>query len=282
MMKLFAWTSAPNGRCSTQASGDSIPATAEPAESIPAESPNITPLDEIRARIDRYTVELDHEGTQQLAEIATAIEHDNFDEARRQMAALDWGLDLLEITHQIREILPPFIPAPPVTPPAPEPQAAARKTVPIFHVGTMNLCAWHPLLMPPEKELALSGVEVSPGVISLDQAIPLKAAHASSVAFQPENASVYESLKRFERFGYRLRAYIHSQPGLGPESTRPSGKDLETQRNLEKAYRCIGLIMNQEGYLRAFSADMAFDLSIYGDNVEVIDAAERVYKLRLA
>lgn len=209
-------------------------------------------------------------GERHLAATGRAFQAKQYAEAKLRLAAVDWGIDLLAIVDEVQVFPPDSLLEPP------------DRDGLAFHVGTMSLSTWHALLMPPEKELCLSGVAIDSDRCYLDQAIALKPSHASSVAFQPDSESIYQALKRFDSFGYSLRAFIHSHPGSGPDSTRPSGRDLETQRNLEGPYRCIGLIVNEEGYLRAFSVDLPFALSIHGKNVEVIDERQHLYRLHLS
>lgn len=230
---------------------------------------NANGLDAVRALLDRTTARLGADAQRHRDAFSHAWEADDIAEARRRLEAMSWEVDFLEIAAQWRAGLPTdTIPARPDD---------ARLAV---HVGTMSLCAWYRALMPPEKELALSGVEIGPGAIYLDQAIPLPG-RASRAHVDPDPEGVYQALTRFAGFGYHLRAYVHSQPGTGPDATQPSARDLATQRAVERTYRAIGLIMSEDGCLRAYSDRLAFAFSVYGDNIEVIDAAQHLYRLRL-
>jgi hypothetical protein len=217
------------------------------------------------------TIETLDTGTQRnLKLLDGAIQERRGEAARRSLDELSTQIELCESAWTLSSLVPAVASVTPVS-----------DGVSTYRIGMMSLCAWHRELMPPEKELALSGVEVRPGEYYLDQVVPLTG-RATAVTVEPDSESVYQALKRFQGFGYALRAYAHSQPGRGPEATRPSGRDLATQRALERHYRAIGLIFTEDGYLRAYSDQLPFRLAIYGTNYEVIDEEQHLYRLHLS
>lgn len=81
--------------------------------------------------------------------------------------------------------------------------------------------------------------------------------------------SSLRKLGDLERHGSVLCAYFHMHPGRGSGSTLPSPVDLTSQRRLEKGgYPVIGGIFSRDGYLRFFSDQNPFEVSISGKGVE--------------
>lgn len=68
--------------------------------------------------------------------------------------------------------------------------------------------------------------------------------------------------------GHCLVAMIHSHPGGGAGSNRPSGTDMHTQRLMEATSRCVGGIWARDGHLRFYSDKLTFDVEIVGSHVE--------------
>lgn len=199
--------------------------------------------------------------------LEVAREQGDFGAARAQLELLQANLDLTEVARDLARHAQSAVMS--VTKPAVDLS---------LHVGTLSLSDWYRTLLPPEKLIAISGVESAPGVCTLDYAIPLTG-EASGVTFKPDPESTYQVLSRLSASGHRLRAYAHSQPGNGAAATKPSARDRETQRALEAHYRVVGLIFSEDGYLRAYSERLTFDLTISGTNVEVIDRVAHVYRL---
>lgn len=258
-----------------------LPPAGSDASPPPVADNRSAALHEARANIQRVVTRLEDASCREFDAVDEALERRNFPDARRRLDVLnlllELNIDLVETADQLEGIVLPEQ----SRAPAPQPTPTEGVGVLTFVVGSMSFAGWHALLMPPEKELCLSGVEVTPGVFSLDQAIPIKPIRASTMGFQPDPESIYQALKRFGTFGYGLRAFIHSHPGTGSSSTRPSSRDLQTQRNLETRYRCIGLITNEEGYLRPFADQLPFKLTVYGQKVEMIDEQEQLYRIHL-
>jgi hypothetical protein len=83
------------------------------------------------------------------------------------------------------------------------------------------------------------------------------------------NVSSLHKLGDLERHGSLLCAYLHMHPGRGNASTSPSSVDLSCQRRLEKGgYPVIGGIFSRDGYLRFFSDQPLFDVSLSGKGVD--------------
>jgi len=91
---------------------------------------------------------------------------------------------------------------------------------------------------------------------------------------EPGYASVNDisslhKLEDLERHGSLLCAYLHMHPGRGSGSALPSSVDVACQRRLEKGrYPVIGGIYSRNGYLKFFSDQNPFEVSISGKGVE--------------
>jgi len=81
--------------------------------------------------------------------------------------------------------------------------------------------------------------------------------------------SSLHKLGDLERHGSLLCAYLHMHPGRGNGSTLPSSIDSSCQKRLEKGgYPVIGGIFSRDGYLRFFSDQLPFDVSLSGKGVD--------------
>jgi len=91
---------------------------------------------------------------------------------------------------------------------------------------------------------------------------------------EPGYASVNDisslhKLEDLDRHGSLLCTYLHMHPGRGSGSTLPSSVDTACQRRLERGgYPVIGGIYSRDAYLRFFSDQNPFDVSISGKGVE--------------
>lgn len=78
--------------------------------------------------------------------------------------------------------------------------------------------------------------------------------------------------------GEQLTCYFHTHPGSGPKANHPSAIDLATQDRYERGGYCvIGGIFSRDGYLRFFSKNLPFSISIGGKGVS--EVAQGLYKL---
>ncbi len=238
-------------------------ARATPGSDIAVTSPAMSRL----TMIARSTQLLEEDFTRHCQRLAAARQRHDFDVAHDSLQLLQANLDLSELTRDLAVAdWSAFAPS-------------RSTTVDLnLNVGTLTLSDWYHSLLPPEKLVAISGIETAPGMYTLDYAIPL-AGEASGVTFKPDPESTYQVLSRLSACGHHLRAYAHSQPGSGPGATKPSARDRETQRALETHYRVIGLVFSEDGYLRAYSEQLTFNLTISGTNVEVIDHDSHIYRL---
>ena len=88
----------------------------------------------------------------------------------------------------------------------------------------------------------------------------------------PEPTSQLLALKQLDKNKERLLATFHSHPGNGARATTPSSVDMSTQRGLEKnGYPAIGVIFSRDGYVRFYSANRLFQVTVSGVGVKQVD-----------
>jgi hypothetical protein len=102
----------------------------------------------------------------------------------------------------------------------------------------------------------------------------------SVVYAKGDQVSVNRALIYLYNHGHLLLNTWHIHPGRGSGANHPSGIDMDLHKRLESgSYPVVGAIFCREGYVRFFSYEREFKVSIYGSGVEVIDADESLFKL---
>jgi len=123
----------------------------------------------------------------------------------------------------------------------------------------------------------VTGIEVE-GVHVLDQWAELAHQRRSRLGVVADIPSTHNLLIKLEQFGHRFLAHFHSHPGNGPDTTHPSGIDLDFQRRLERAgHLALMAIFSRDGFVRIVRADHNYELDIYGKGVE--QHAPGIYRL---
>ena len=138
------------------------------------------------------------------------------------------------------------------------------------------------LFAEPDTEsiVYLTGLEVEENVRTLNRCLVLDHAVQSIVGAEADPEASFETLLELETSGHHLQAYAHNHPGTGKESTEPSPTDWENQQSLEDCgYDAIGLILTQDGYVRAFSNDPEFTIKVYGNHVQPVRTDRHVFRL---
>lgn len=88
----------------------------------------------------------------------------------------------------------------------------------------------------------------------------------------PELASQVRALMQLDKNEERLLSTLHSHPGNGVRATTPSNTDLSTQRGLEKnGYPAIGVVFSRDGYIRFYSVNRPFRVTVSGAGVKQVD-----------
>lgn len=123
----------------------------------------------------------------------------------------------------------------------------------------------------------VTGVQIE-DILTLDRLIPFYLAQKSAVYVKGDLVSSTACLIRMEELGHRLHAWFHIHPGESSDSIHPSSIDINQQKMLERGgYPVIGGIFSRDGFVRFFSIEREFEISVYGKGVEKI--GEKLYRL---
>lgn len=107
---------------------------------------------------------------------------------------------------------------------------------------------------------------------ALTRLVTFKLAQRSMAYAAPEFASQLQALKQLDENQERLLATFHSHTGVGPGCTDPSSTDISTQQGLEKnGYPAIGVVFSRDGYVRFYSVNRPFRVTVSGAGVRQID-----------
>lgn len=153
--------------------------------------------------------------------------------------------------------------------------------VPTFHVDTLTVSdCYQQLFADPTTEsiVYLTGITPAADVRLLNRCIPFAHAEQSATRAVGDPEASFDVLRELDRNGFQLLGYVHNHPGTGIGHTRPSNDDRAYQAWLEAAgYDAIGLILTEDGYVRAFSNDLTFTIEIHGNHVQRKD--EHLFQL---
>jgi hypothetical protein len=109
-------------------------------------------------------------------------------------------------------------------------------------------------------------------VCALTRLVTFELAQRSMAYAAPEFRSQLQALKQLDENKERLLATFHSHTGIGPGWTKPSGTDMSTQQGLEKnGYPAIGVVFSSDGYVRFYSVNRPFRVTVSGAGVRQID-----------
>lgn len=139
------------------------------------------------------------------------------------------------------------------------------------------------VLDEPEIEsiVYLSGMALDDGIRTINRVLEFEHEEQSAVTAVADPDAQFAALDELDRTGHQLLGHLHNHPGPGRTVPEPSGTDLEYQRDLEAlGYDSLGFIVTQNGWLRAFSADQAFDVTVHGDDINTHDRHEHTFKIR--
>jgi hypothetical protein len=103
----------------------------------------------------------------------------------------------------------------------------------------------------------------------------------SAFGAKAEQQAFTRACIELSQWGHALHGLFHSHPGTGPHATRPSpDKDLPTHQRLETGdYPLIGAIF-VPGYVRFFSTNRPFTVTIYGTGVTPVPGENNVFKIQ--
>jgi proteasome lid subunit RPN8/RPN11 len=128
----------------------------------------------------------------------------------------------------------------------------------------------------PESLHFVTGPQLGNKAI-LDRIIPLLLQTQTFIFARADSVAVRKALIYLSRCEHKLQGCFHIHPGVGIDSTIPSGIDLRLQETLDRGgYGAVSAIFSRDGYIRFYSS-LDFEIQIYGKGAEKIDA--RVYRI---
>ena len=131
-----------------------------------------------------------------------------------------------------------------------------------------------------EKMLLLSGILLEERGIVLVNRIHRPQLESSPAHVRHKPGELISIARQIEPYGPKIAAILHSHPGRGIPS--PSSDDREFQRAMEElGYRSIAGIVTNEGYIRFFSENLAFDLLVLGRRAKKVRGHDYVYQVEL-
>jgi len=160
--------------------------------------------------------------------------------------------------------------------------ATVQADKPTYRISSLFLKdAFNALSGAPEEDMRFAtGIVLGPNMYAVTRLMKFKLSIKSAVYAKGDQVSVNKVLIYLYHNGHLLLVTLHIHPGGGPEANYPSGIDMDLHKRLESGkYPVIGAIFCREGYVRFFSYEREFKVSIYGNGVEVIDANESLFKL---
>jgi proteasome lid subunit RPN8/RPN11 len=128
-----------------------------------------------------------------------------------------------------------------------------------------------------ERLCLLTGVKVGTRR-TLERMVKVALSEQSTTCAVADPLDLQRKVIAMDRFGHKLHGLFHSHPGLGRGATRPSGTDLATHQQHERgSYPLVGAIFERSGFVRFFSYDRPFTITIYGTGVEAYE--ENLFKI---
>lgn len=143
--------------------------------------------------------------------------------------------------------------------------------------------AYDAVFAEPEVEsiLYLSGLALEDGVRTINRVLEFEHEDQSAVRAVADRDSHMAVLDELERTGHQLLGHLHCHPGSGVAGTMLSKTDLSYQRDLEALdYEAIGFVVTSDGFLRAYSADLDFELAVHGEQITTNDTEQHAFKIR--
>jgi len=130
-----------------------------------------------------------------------------------------------------------------------------------------------------ERLHLVTGIKIGENQRTLERMIKVPLKHASEVGALADQHALQQALIEMDGLGHPLYGLFHSHPGRGAHATHPSKTDLTTHECYERGgYPLVGAIF-VKGFVRFFSDNQPFTISIHGNGVEKID--KHVYKIKL-
>jgi len=145
---------------------------------------------------------------------------------------------------------------------------------------------WQYLISDPkgrERLRLLTGPITSEGTRIISESIPVELEIQNAYHVKADPLSTHFTLIDLnEIHGHQQTATAHSHIMHGKETTCPSRVDLDNQERLVQIQDdSIGIIVNLDGYVRAYSTWKPFDFDIHGKGFEVIEDEPMMKVFRL-
>jgi hypothetical protein len=161
------------------------------------------------------------------------------------------------------------------------PSEAAEPAVPEYLVSSLFLadCAAYLLCDPHGRErlCLVTGIKVG-ARRTLERMVAVALSDQSTTCAVADHPDLQRKLIAMDGWGHHLHGLLHSHPGQGRGATRPSGIDLATHAQHERGgYPLVGGIFERSGFIRFFSYDRPFTITIYGTGVEAYE--ENLFKI---
>lgn len=128
-----------------------------------------------------------------------------------------------------------------------------------------------------ERLCLLTGVKVGTRR-TLERMVKVALSEQSTTCAVADPLDLQRKVIAMDRFGHKLHGLFHSHPGQGRGATRPSGTDLATHQHHERgSYPLVGAIFERSGFVRFFSHNRPFTITVYGTGVEPYE--EQLFKI---
>jgi hypothetical protein len=169
-------------------------------------------------------------------------------------------------------------------PPGPMPGAAPA--VSQYFISSRFLTECYTYLMGDphgfERLHMTTGLQLGDNHYTLEYLDKVAMVHQSHIGAQADQQAFTRALIALSQWGLALHGLFHRHPGEGVRATLPSlDKDIPTHQHLEQGgYPLIGAIFVKDGYVRFFSANRPFTVTIYGTGVSPVPGETHVYKIQ--
>jgi len=204
--------------------------------------------------------------------ISEALRRGNRAAAEQQIARLQHIFDVIETVDDASRALLAVYPQ----------TVESSNSSPTYIVSSWFLasCA-ETLLADPkghERLHFVTGVRVG-ATRTLDRMVPVPIESNSAIHAAADQTGAQQALIELDTWGHTVHGLFHSHPGQGRDATRPSSTDLSTHERYERGgYPLIGAICVRDGYVRFFSHQADFSITVFGEGVKQIDA--RVFHIQ--
>jgi hypothetical protein len=131
-----------------------------------------------------------------------------------------------------------------------------------------------------ERMHLVAGMQLSPNRYTLDHMERVAMSQQSIGGAKADQNALTQALMTMDTFDAHVHGLFHSHPGSGAGATRPSSIDFATHERYERGgFPLIGAIF-VPGFVRFFSANRPFTITVKGKGVEPVPGEKNVYKIQ--